>query len=773
MEMRAQIDVRPLWQVGYRLALCALIVLTASPSAWAVTASWTSSNLDAFSYPNAVSAGMRALAPTFTGGLEIDSQRGEFVPRSAQDPARTGTAILAFDTSTQIETGLSPARYTINSVTVTATWTKDGTNVSLRYTDEPLDQEGVLTEYVSQSVSTERPMELYGVGFRDGYTGFEFAGAAAGPPLFDELIHPFSAGDRGYIAYPVTGSATEPGTFVDISNSLTGGYSATEPDHVTEPFTPAPWAIGTAALLPGAEVPDGTTFTFELDLGAPACVSTCSNRWPTGALGFVLSSLHDTAEFGASGGYPKWFLRESTGFPYFSTTPPTLAIDYSIGDISLPGDYDGSGTVDSADYEGWKSDFGKSVTPGTSSDGNGDGIVDAADYVVWRKRTSVPVASGAQQGSGVSLVVPESPTGWMFGLAIVWLGTGGYVCLRRRHLVPRDPCLAGPKNCGSRIADCGFDRRQSAIRNPQSEISSPPRLGGPTARGFTLVELLVVIAIIGMLVALLIPAIQAARECSRRVACKNNLKQIGLAVQNYHSAKGHLPPPKIGGGQFNALGGTFVALLPYLEESVRFDSYDQSKAVDDPNNLSITGKPVDIYLCPTMALPRAVPEPEAGERLGPGSYLISSRTDYANFTSLDGAFENPSDDGTYTLGMQHITDGTSKTLLVGEINYGVQKMLWTNHAPLNGTSMWGDQTWAHGYWALAWGHMAAKFPGLYNNSTEYAPPHSNRSFRSDHPGGVQFVFVDGSVQFIADDTSPEVRRALVTRAGDEVDHTLN
>ena len=110
---------------------------------------------------------------------------------------------------------------------------------------------------------------------------------------------------------------------------------------------------------------------------------------------------------------------------------------------------------------------------------------------------------------------------------------------------------------------------------------------------------------------------------------------------------------------------------------------------------------------------------------------------------------------------------------MGEINYGVQAMAWTNCPALNGTPMWGDQTWAHGYWALAWGHMAAKFPGLYNNSTEYVPPHSNRSFRSDHPGGVQFVFVDGSVQFISEDSSPEVRRALVTRAGDEVDHTIN
>jgi prepilin-type processing-associated H-X9-DG protein len=284
---------------------------------------------------------------------------------------------------------------------------------------------------------------------------------------------------------------------------------------------------------------------------------------------------------------------------------------------------------------------------------------------------------------------------------------------------------------------------------------------------------LVVIAIVGILVALLLPAVQKARECSRRVSCKNNLKQIGVAVQNYHSAMRHLPPPKIGGGQFNALGGTFVALLPYLEEKARFDQYDVTKTVDDPHNLIISGKPVDIYLCPSMELPRAVPERVAGEKLGPGSYLISTRTDYSNFNDLDGAFDNPRDDGTYTLGMQHITDGTSKTLLVGEINYGMRKMLWTNAAELNGTSMWGDQTWAHGYWALAWGHMAAKFPAVFNNSNEYAPPHSNRTYRSDHPGGVQFLLVDGSVQFIADDSSSEIRRALVTRAGDEIDHNFN
>ena len=205
------------------------------------------------------------------------------------------------------------------------------------------------------------------------------------------------------------------------------------------------------------------------------------------------------------------------------------------------------------------------------------------------------------------------------------------------------------------------DQSRSASRaGPQPR---PPRLGGPTnLHGFTLVELLVVIAIVGILAALLLPAIQTARECSRRVSCKNNLKQIGVAVQNYHSAMRHLPPPKLGGGQFNALGGTFVALLPYLEENTRFAQYDLAKTVDDPHNLPISGKPVDIYLCPSMALPRAVPEPVSDEKLGPGSYIISTRTDYSNFTNLDGAFDNPRDDGSYTLGMQHITDGTSKTL---------------------------------------------------------------------------------------------------------------
>jgi prepilin-type N-terminal cleavage/methylation domain-containing protein/prepilin-type processing-associated H-X9-DG protein len=630
---------------------------------------------------------------------------------------------------------------------MTATWTKDGaTNTTLLYDDAPISQAEVLAEVASGNVSPQRPMELCGVGFRAGYSGYEFSGAAAGPPLLDEITHPFSAGDGGYVAYPIVGNADEPGAYRDVSNSVTGGYSATELDNFTEAFTPAPWAIGTTDLAPGTVIPENTKFEFDLNLEEPGVLPYLQEALSAGAVGFFLSSLHDTGEFGAGGGYPKWYMKESTGFPYYSTTPPTLTIEYAILSDSVPGDFDNNGVVDAADHSMWKSQFGTTVIAGSGADGNGDGTIDAADYVVWRRHFSAAASSASLEGAMLSSLqaVPEPASFTLFVLVLASLGVGGLTKHRPRQPVHLD------------------------LRPVEHRVAA--RLG---RAGFTLIELLVVIAIVGILAALLLPAIQAARECSRRMACKNNLKQIGLAVQNYHSAMNHLPPPKIGGGQFNALGGTLVALLPYLEENARFAQYDMAKPVDHADNLPITSKPVDVYLCPSMALPRAVPEPASDEKLGPGSYIISSRTDYANFGELDGAFDNPSADGRYELGMQDITDGTSKTLLAGEINYGVQKMLWSNCPALNGTTMWGDQTWAHGYWALAWGHMAAKFPAIYNNSTEYAPPHSNRAFRSDHPGGVQFVFVDGSVQFISNESSPDVRRALVTRAGDEVDHNLN
>ena len=263
---------------------------------------------------------------------------------------------------------------------MTATWTNDGdTSTALRYDDAPISHAEILSEYASGSVGRQRPMELYGVGFRGGYTGYEFASGTAGPPRIDEVTHPFSA--SGYIAYPISGDTAQAGAFVDVANSFTGGYSATSPGNSTEPFTATPWAIGTAELTPGDLIPDKTTFEFNLDLSAPGARAYVQQSLSEGAIGFFLSSLHDTGEFGTGGGYPRWYLKESTGFPYFSTTPPKLTIEYTLVDDTLPGDYDENGTVNAADYGAWRAEFGQVVTAGNGADGNADGIVDAADYV--------------------------------------------------------------------------------------------------------------------------------------------------------------------------------------------------------------------------------------------------------------------------------------------------------------------------------------------------------------------------------------------------------
>lgn len=687
-----------------RLLLSLMILVTSLTVAHGDLASWLQPDLDTWAYVNGGSPGTRPWGPSFTGGFAVDSETNQFLPRTASDPDRLGSALVAFETIDQIPAGLLPSQYDIRSVTITAR-VDDGTTGDLLYETAPTSPQNYLADFKANNLDSQQAMELFGVGFREGYEGFAL-GANQSGQRFSESTAPYSGAGASYVTFPIVDDSDTAGGYVDVSNNISGGFSETAADNVTAPFAAEPWAVGTANLSIGATIPENTTFTFEVDLTQPGILQYVQESLSQGAIGFFLSSLHSTTQQGGSGAYPQWFLRESvTGpIPLPGGEAPTLEIDYAIDSLVTTADFDADGDVDGGDFLTWQ-----------QADGTTDNLA------LWREQypAHAPLAT---------VSVPE-PCSLALS-AIFVLATA--VKQRRKHFL-----------------------QTRRVRS-----------------GFTLVELLVVIAILGALVALLLPAVQAARESARRCQCRNNLRQLGIATLNYHDTMGHLPPPKAGNENTSALGSTLVLLLPFLEEGNRFATYDLTKPIYDPQNAPITSGQISSYLCPSMQLPTEVPT--GGEQpLGPGSYLISTRTDYKPFTN-NGAFDNVAKTGRYQLALRHITDGTSKTMLAGEINYAFDSLETPAAATGGGTvGQRSSFAWAEGYWLQAWGHMAGSVPTLYNNNETYLPPLSSRTYRSDHVGGVNFVMLDGSVRFLSDESDSDVRVALVTRAGGELAQSAN
>ena len=314
----------------------------------------------------------------------------------------------------------------------------------------------------------------------------------------------------------------------------------------------------------------------------------------------------------------------------------------------------------------------------------------------------------------------------------------------------------------------------------------------PRRRGFTLIELLVVIAIIGVLIALLLPAVQSAREAARRAQCTNNLKQLGLALHNYHDALGAFPLGRT--IPFNVSYSPFARILPYIEQSTVGSAMNFNLGWSDPANLTVATTTVNTFICPTD------PNNQVPNRWGGLNYRANEGTGVPMwYGETDTAGVNktlPYPNGVFFANLQcniaNIIDGTSNTAVFSEHNKGD----FNNSTATESTDTFRPGTYPNNAdeavqlcSSFDWRNLS--FQGVsdvgapwiygYHSTSEYwhsMPPNSKSCMfppsriavtaGSSHPGGVNVGMADGSVRFIKSTVNIQAWRALGTRNGGEV-----
>ena len=295
------------------------------------------------------------------------------------------------------------------------------------------------------------------------------------------------------------------------------------------------------------------------------------------------------------------------------------------------------------------------------------------------------------------------------------------------------------------------------------------------AAAFSLVELLVVIAIIGVLVALLLPAVQAAREAARRMSCGNNLRQIGVAMHNHHDARKIFP---VGGKSPNELAWS-VFLLPYMEQQAIHDLVNLGPGLyTDLNKKSVATNRIGTYLCPSSIHDRGnlphtvVGPPEHVNGVDPYTlhyYGVMGPKGVNPQTNTPFKFDALSSHGGFalqgvflkdaTVRTRDISDGTSKTFAIGEmsrIDYP-RFRTWIRGPSLVQTFSGVQRKSAIG---------GSKNLGLAINDPEPAD-FNDASFGSAHPSGTHFLYCDGSADFLTEQTSLTVLLSLASRNGAE------
>ncbi len=323
-------------------------------------------------------------------------------------------------------------------------------------------------------------------------------------------------------------------------------------------------------------------------------------------------------------------------------------------------------------------------------------------------------------------------------------------------------------------------------------------------RGFTLIELLVVIAIIGILVGLLVPAVQKVREAANRTSCTNNLKQIGLALHAYHDTRNSFPGNHRPPANKSIRERWFTKILPYLDQGNILNDYDAASNWDSPTNLPFTSKNLSIAICASAPDPNRLDlDPSAGTGAPFANPPIVAPTDYAaiygvhhSFVTGNAGYVPPGDltgmmtrTDNLTVSIANVIDGTSNTVFVtesagrpfvyqrggvkvsGDLTVaGINGGGWARPASdiwLIGTSSDGSAVGGPNVINAVNGFSAGGAYPLTIGSPPLGTDGSGQIF-SFHAGGSNFLFVDGSVRFLNESIPATTLAALVTKAGGEV-----